>query len=272
MNSPTRAEVYGSRDRRTDRRRGRRDGKRRIPAYNDAHAMVTREGAVTAPYPRHLQSIALDDMAEQLADFVRRTKPRLEDLEVLRGQYADTAGDLDRATDDATAAEIPLTEEELLPRSRAEARPDQAVVLRSRREAARARRIAAAHGGEAAMRDRLGELGGRIAAAEQAIRSDFVLAQTRAKQISARSAMRVSAYWEHLVLAHAEGAYLAPMIRYTGQVLPSWVFEPATGEPKTLGQGDYELLHVVERLHPSGREPETRHDPGTGPGEYEESA
>jgi hypothetical protein len=268
MTSPAQEATYGKRDRRTDRRRGRRDGKRRTPAYNDVLAMVSREGAITAPYPKYLQSLALDEMAELLADFVRRSKPRMEALKGLRQQYANTRKDLDRATDGVTTAEVPLTEEELLPRSRAEIRPDQEVVLRSRREAARARRIATAHGGEAAMHDRLGELDSQIAAAEQAIRSDFSLTQTRAKQVSARSAMRVSAYWEHLVLAHAEGAYLAPMIRYTSQVLPSWVFEPATGEPETIGQGDYELLHVIERVHTAAREPE----PGTGPEEYEESA
>lgn len=269
MTSPAQ-ETYGKRDRRTDRRRGHRDGKRRTPAYNDVFAMVSRDGAITAPYPQYLQSIALDEMAELLADFVRQSKPRLEALKALRQQYANTKKDLDRATDGVTGAEVPLTEEELLPRSRTEARPDQEVVLRSRREAERARRIANAHGGEAAMHTRLGELDGQIAAAEQAIRSDFVLTQTRAMQVSARSAMRVSAYWEHLVLAHAEGAYLAPMIRYTSQVLPSWVSEPATGEPETLGQGDYELLHVIERVRPAAQEPEP--EAGTGPEEYEESA
>jgi hypothetical protein len=269
MTSPAQ-ENYHKRDRRTDKRRGRRDGKHRTPAYNDVLAMVSADSAITAPYPKYLQSVAMDEMAEQLADFVRQSKPRLEALKVLRQQYVNTKRDLDRATDGVTASEAPLTDAELLPRSRAETRPDQSVVLRSRREATRTRRIVAAQGGEAATHNRLGELDSQIAAAEQEIRSDFVLTQTRAKQVSARSAMRVSAYWEHLVLAHAEGAYLAPMIRYTSQVLPSWVFEPATGEPATLGQGDYELRHVIERIRPAAPEPET--EPGTGPEEYEESA
>jgi hypothetical protein len=82
--------------------------------------------------------------------------------------------------------------------------------------------------------------------------------------------MRVSAYWEHLVLAHAEGAYLAPMIRYTSQVLPSWVFDPAVGEPEVLGQGRYELHHVIERVRPAADEPGS--GPGTEPEKYEQSA
>ncbi|WET76202.1 hypothetical protein P3102_18870 [Amycolatopsis sp. QT-25] len=270
MTSPTSEGTYGKRDRRIDRRRGRRDGKRRTPAYNDVLAMISQEGAITAPYPKYLQCIALDEMAEQLADYVKQNKPRLEALEVLRRQYANTRTELDRATDGVTAAEVPLTEAELIPRSRAETRPDQAVVLRSRREAARARRIVAAHDGEASLHRELGELDGRIAAAEQVIRSDFVLAQTRAKQVSARSAMRVSAYWEHLVLAHAEGIYLAPAIRYTSQVLPSWVYESPTGEPETLGQGDYELLHVIEHVRPTTQESES--EAGIEPEKHEKSA
>lgn len=267
MNGSNREATYAKRERRADRRRGRRDGRRRTPAYNDVLTMVSEEGAITAPYPQYLQSLALDEIAEELAEFVRRSKPQLEALEMLRQQHANTKTDLDRATDDVATAENALTEEELLPRSRAEARPDQEVVLRSRREAARARRIAAACGGEAAMHDRLHELNNRIAAAEQEIRTDFVLTQAKAKQISARGAMRVSAYWEHLVLAHAEGSYLAPAIKYTSQVLPSWVFEPTTGDPALFGQGDYELLHVIERIHPA-RQPE----PGAGQEKYEESA
>ncbi|MET8996654.1 hypothetical protein [Amycolatopsis sp. NPDC004169] len=263
-------EVYSKRDRRADRLRGRRDGKLRTPAYNDVLAMVSGEGVITAPYPKYLQNIALDEMAEELANFVKRSKPRLESLEVLRRRYTNTKKDLERASDSVSGAETPLTDEELLPRSRAEVRPDQAVVLRSRREAARARRIAAAHGGEAALHEELNELDSRIAETEQAVRSDFVLAQTRARQIGARSAMRVAAYWEHLVLAHAEGTYLAPLIKYTSQVLPSWVVEPAVGEPESLGQGDYELQHVIERVRPEAREPES--GPGTEPEEYEQSA
>ncbi|MDQ7803291.1 hypothetical protein Q5425_06090 [Amycolatopsis sp. A133] len=263
-------EAYSKRDRRADRQRGRRDGKLRIPAYNDVLAMASGEGVITTPYPKHLQSIAVGEMAQELAEFARRRKPRLEIREVLRRQYATTKQDLDRASDGVTGAEAPLTEEELLPRSRAEVRPDQAVVLRSRREAARARRIVAAHGGEAALHQKLGELDGRIAEAEEAVRADFVLAQTMAKQIGARSAMRVSAYWEHLVLAHAEGTYLAPMIRYISQVLPSWVFEPADGDPELLGQGDYELHYVIERLRPEARAPESA--PGTEPEKYEQPA
>ncbi|GAA3039878.1 hypothetical protein [Actinokineospora globicatena] len=263
-------QAYGRRERREDRRRGRRDGKQRTPAFNDVLAMVARDGVITAPYPQYLQSIALDEMTELLATFVRQSKPRLEALEVLRTRYANTKKELDRATDGVDAAEEPLTEEELLPRSRAEARSDQTVVLRSRRTAARARRITAAHAAELETHNRLGELDNQIAATAQAIRSEFVLTQTRAKQVSARGAMRVSAYWEHLVHAHAEGTYLAPLIRYTSQVLPTWVFEPATGAPETLGQGDYELRQVIERVHPPDQD--TGPEPGCGPEEHKESA
>ncbi|MGV9364466.1 hypothetical protein [Amycolatopsis sp. NPDC003731] len=263
MTVPAPEEAYDKRDRRADRRRGRRDGKQRIPAYNDVLAMTSGDGVITTPYPQCLQSSAVSEMNQELADCLRRRKPLLETLEVLRRQHANTKYDLDRASDGITGAEAPLTEEELLPRSRAEVRPDQAVVVRSRREAARARRIAAAHGGEAALHEKLNELDSRIAETEQAVRSDFVLVQAKAKQIGARCAVRVGTYWEHLVLAHAEGTYLAPMVRYVSQVLPSWVFEPVAGEPDSLGQGDYELHYVIERVRPEARAPES--GPGTEP-------
>lgn len=262
---------YGKREWRADRKRGRRDGRLRAPAYNDVLAMVADDGAITAPYPQYLQSVALDEMAAELAQYVRQNKPRFEELGALRRRYADAKLSLERATDGVVSAEVPLTPAELLPRSRIEAQPGQDTVLRSRREAARARRIAAARGGEAAVQNALDELGSRIAAGEQAARSDFALAQTRAKQAGARGAMRVATYWEHLVLAHAEGAYLAPLIRYTSQVLPSWVFEDPSGAPESLGRR-YELLHVVERLRPAAPEPESAPEAGPEPEKHEQSA
>jgi hypothetical protein len=74
MTTPAQEKVYGKRDRRTDKRRGRRDGKQRTPAYNDVLAMVARDGAITAPYPQVLQCIALEHIDEQLAAYVRQCR------------------------------------------------------------------------------------------------------------------------------------------------------------------------------------------------------
>jgi hypothetical protein len=93
-------------------------------------------------------------------------------------------------------------------------------------------------------------INGQIASVAEQIRKEFVVAQDHARQAAEKCAMRVTTYWENVVLHHPEGAYLVPLLRFTAQIMPSWVIAPPDGDPADLGRGLFELHRVVHRLNP----------------------
>ncbi|MFI9814014.1 hypothetical protein [Saccharothrix variisporea] len=240
--------VYRRRERLADRWRGRRDGRRRHPAYSDLVAMADDERMITAPHPESLIRQSLRRMETELVRFEARTAGDRATLARLRSELAAAAVGLERGTAAVARAEAELDEAELRPRNHTELLPENRAVLLSRRDEMRNRRIAAARGEEAAQFAALNALAARIEAVKEQIRTEFVLAQNRARWEGAHCAVRVAAYWEHVVLVHPEGTYLTPLLRFAAQELPSWVTTPPDADPADLGRGPFESHRVAQRL------------------------
>ncbi|TCO52913.1 hypothetical protein [Actinocrispum wychmicini] len=241
--------AYPRRERHRDRWCGRRDGRRRHPGYNDLVEMAA-DATVTAPHPRHLIEQSLYRIEGERLAFEQRAAGDRATLATLRADLLAANVGLDKKSAAVIAAEKELTEAELLPRNYVELAPENRVKLLARRDDARNQRIAAARGDEAAQFAALNAVNTRIAAVKERITKEFVIAQVQARRVGAHCAMRVTTYWQNVVLLHPEGPYLVPLLRFTAQVLPSWVTAPADGDPAGLGRGPFELHRVVQRLDP----------------------
>ncbi|MEU7524884.1 hypothetical protein AB0A74_04060 [Saccharothrix sp. NPDC042600] len=251
---------YRRRERFVDRWRGRRDGRRRQPAFGDLVEATAGGGMVTAQHPENLIWQSVGRMEQEKLRFEARTAADRAALARLREELDAAVVGLDRGTAALAAAEAELDEAELRPRNHAELLPENRAVLLSRRDDMRNRRIAAARGDEAAQFAAVNAVTSRIAAVKEQIRTEFVRTRDLARREGARCAVRVTTYWENVVLVHPEGTHLAPMLRFAAQALPSWVTDPPDGDPAELGRGPVDLHRVAQRLErlPSRDHPRSR--------------
>lgn len=254
---------YRRRERFADRWRGRRDGRRRQPAYSDLVELAATDGLVTAQHPENLIWRSVARMEAEKLRFEARTAGDRATLARLREELDAAVVGLDRSTATVALAEAELTEAELRPRNHVELLPENRAVLLTRRDDMRNRRIAAARGDEAAQFAAVNAVTSRIAAVKEQIRSEFVLAQNLARVEGARCAVRVATYWENVVLVHPEGTHLAPLLRFAAQALPSWVTDPADGDPAELGRGPSDVHRVGRRLERLPRRDHRRSRPAT---------
>lgn len=253
----------------TDRWRGRRDGRRRVPSYGEMVELANTRGVITAPYPELLAFQSLRRIENERLAFEQRAAAGRTTLARLREELSAATVGLDRASVAVQEAQEQLTEVELRPRNHAELAPEHQATLLSRRDAVRNRRIAAARGAEADQFAELNAVVSQVAAVKEQIRKEFVVAQATARQLGAHCAVRVAAYWENVVVTHPDGPHLVPLLNVVTRVLPSWVVAPVDGDPAELGRGPSELHEIAQQLHvPSRRQgrgteaaPDTRPEP-----------
>lgn len=217
---------YRWRERRKDMRHGRRDGRRKIPAYSNLIEHIDDATRITAPYPEKLARVGQYHMNGEYIAFQRRTEQWRRQMATARVRLVAAQEAIERGITELEAAEAGLTEAELLPRSPQERTADSVIVL-SRRSAMRERRIAEAQARQAERIKLADALNRQVAEAGEEIDREFSIAQARVRRLGDYFAVREATYWQGVALSHPEGRQLALLLPYISSIVPPWA-RPAT--------------------------------------------
>jgi hypothetical protein len=219
-------DFYPADENKADLRRGRLDGRRRIPSYTQISDRIQTDGWFTTAYSEELQERGRTRVQAELHAYKRQVAPKRHLLAGMRERLAATVEEAGRTQEalDLTATE--LTPEELVPRNAQEEQRGPAFIHRRRRlmrnrEAQRARDRLTALSGEA------DDIRQRIAELREEMDQDFERAKVRARLHAANTELRVATYWRALTETHPEGRQLAVVLPCVHQTLPSWLDEPA---------------------------------------------
>lgn len=215
--------AYARQDRKADIRHGRRDGRKRIPAYSGVLELIDQAARITTPYQEQLSHTGLYRINEEFRAFLRRTGEHRQHLSRLRPQLVADKQALRRGEEQLAAARAELTEAELLPRNPQELTVIDTTALRGRRMAMRERRIAAAR--EEHDR-RIATVDGRTLQINEVcgqIDHEFALAQARGRRLGDYYVLRIATYWYALTQTHPEGRHLASLVPLLTPTLPSWI-------------------------------------------------
>ncbi|WP_117213943.1 hypothetical protein [Allorhizocola rhizosphaerae] len=214
---------YVPEDRRSDTRHGRQDGRKQIPTYTDLFDLTDESARVSTPYQEQLVSCGLVRINEEYEAFVHRTTGLRQQLARSREQLEGAEQAVARARDDLAAAGAQITDTEMLPRNHQELALTDEILLRSRREMMRERRIAAAH----AEHERRIQVADRcrqeIKETCARIDHEFAAAQAAGRRIGDYYVLRIATYWDALVQKHPEGRHLASRLPAILSSLPPWV-------------------------------------------------
>jgi len=214
---------YLSGDRKTDTRRGRRDGRKRIPSFTTLTELLEVAARVSTPYQEELSHAGRYRINEQHRHFLTRTTEVRDQIARMRGALATDLELIERARADLAEAQAELTEAELLPRNPQEIPIAGTPALHGRRAARREQRIAAARE-ELVLRQAAAD--GRrqaIGTANAGIDHQFALAQARARRLADYYVLRIASYWDAVVQTHPEGRNLSSALPIVSLMLPRWV-------------------------------------------------
>lgn len=236
---------YRWRDRRADMRRGRRDGRRKIPAYSNLLDHISDATKITAPYPEKLARIGQYHMNGEYIAYQRRTEPCRRQTATARARLIAVQEAIERGITEIRAAEAELTEAEMLPRSPQEQAADTVVVL-SRRTAMREKRIAEAQARQAERIALVDTLNRQIAEAAEEIDREFSIAQARVRRLGDYFAVRETTYWQGVALSHPEGRQLALLLPYISSIVPPWARPTAESRPIDEVEGEIVTGQVEE--------------------------
>lgn len=215
-NSPAGPIPYGMMTRAVDWWNARCDAKAGLPAL----AGTERRLAYT-PKLERLRHRAADAIEHELLRLEQERSAPLRSLAAVREQIpmAETVATAARSA--LSDASQPLSATDREQRRAGESRTDAAVVAK-RRELAHDKRIAErAAALEDAERD-LVRLRSTEADLVESIRRSEVVAAVRARRIHAHAWRRISAYWQHLVRRHPDGAALNAVLAVAEPDLPAW--------------------------------------------------
>lgn len=232
---------YSARDRRADLRRGRLDGRKRVPSYTHLAPLIDEMEWFTTPYTEELWAIGHDCMQAELVDYRRRTAPKHEHLAGLRERLVAAKKAVQDGLVALEVAAAELTPAELLPRNPQEL-GRSADELRSRRTVMRELRIQAER---ARQNDRIAavaELEQLIAEACEDLDQEFAMTKERACHVAEHVQIRVATYWGAVANTHSEGRQLALILPHIRSIIPPWlsassrcgVIEPAVREDPEL--------------------------------------
>ncbi|MCU7728860.1 hypothetical protein ODJ79_34545 [Actinoplanes sp. KI2] len=214
---------YATRDRKTDTRRGRRDGRKRIPPFTTLTEQLEAEARISTPYQDELSHAGRYRINEQHRLFLDRITEIRDEIARLRGALDTDLELIEQARADLAAKQAELTESELQPRNYQELPLAGTPVLHGRRAAMREQRIAAARAElarcEAAARGRRQA----ITTATARIDQEFALAQARARRLADYYVLRIASYWDAVVQTHPEGRNLSTALPVVSLALPRWV-------------------------------------------------
>ncbi len=239
---------YRRRDRSADRRQGHRDGRRHIPSYTSLMEMLEEGARITAPYPESLASLGRYHMNQEYLAYEQRCVEPRRRIARLEAERVAAQEAIERAELEVTAAQAPLSEEDLLPRNPGELSQQGTLALLSRRAGMQERRIALARAELARRISVLDDLNGQLAIAQEQIRRELAVAVAEARRLGDYFALRATAYWEGVASAHPEGRQLALLLPLVTPVLPRWAEAPQ----ETGAAGDDAVPPNMSRAYPAG--------------------
>lgn len=244
--------LYSARERRIDGRRGRRDGRKRIPTYTGVLDLVEAGLPVVTSYHAHLLDTGRYEMNEAFRAFVDGLRPHRSRLIPLNNGLASDLRQVAQCREELLHATAELTEDELRPRNPREASLVASGALLDRRRSMRRQRIEAARSRLTSARSAAQTRRQAILDVHAVIAEEFALAQARGWRHHDRCLLRVGRYWECLVQTHPEGPSLVTILPKPILDKPDWL--EAARWQDTAGAV---LAMAAPRGGPDGPEPNT---------------
>ncbi|GIJ59083.1 hypothetical protein [Virgisporangium aurantiacum] len=215
---PARPIPYGIAARAVDWWDARSDARAGLPALDGGQA--ARRFTYT-PTLERLRHRAADAIEHELLRLERERAAPARALAAVREQVPMAETVVAKARSALSAASRPLDETDLRERRAGETRTDAAVV-RKRRQLTHDKRVADREAAlDAAERDLL-RLRSTEADLVESIRRSELVAAARARRIHEHTWRRISAYWQHLVRRHPDGAALNAVLGIAEPDLPGW--------------------------------------------------
>ncbi|RSM64706.1 hypothetical protein DMB66_18845 [Actinoplanes sp. ATCC 53533] len=214
---------YAPRDRKTDTRRGRRDGRKRIPSFTTLTEQLEAQARVSTPYQEELSHAGMYRINEQHRRFLTRITETRDEIARLRGALDTDLEMIERARTALTEKQAELTESELQPRNYQELPLTGTPVLHGRRAAMRDQRIAAARAELARCEAAADGRRQAITTATARIDHEFALVQAGARRLADYYVLRIASYWDAVVQTHPDGRNLSTALPIVSLTLPSWV-------------------------------------------------
>ena len=248
--------LYSPRERRMDGRRGKRDGRKRIPTYTGVVDLVEAGLPVVTSYHEHLLTSGRYEMNEAFRAFVESLRPHRTRLIPLNNGLASDLRQVAQCREELMHATAELTEDDLRPRNPREASLSASGALLDRRRSMRRQRIEAARSRLMSARSAAQNRRQAILDVHAVIAEEFALAQARGWRHHDRCLLRIGRYWEALLQAHPEGPSLVSILPKLVVDKPDWL--EATRWQDTAG--------TVLAMAPAGGEDDDQHpDPDMDP-------
>jgi hypothetical protein len=215
--------AYRPEDRRADTRHGRRDGRKRIPSFTTLTDRVEAEARISTPHQDELSHTGTYRINEQYRLFLDRTTGLRHQVAGLSAALVIDLELIERGRAALTAAEAPLTEDELQPRSPHELPIAGTPALYGRRATMREQRITDARGELDRRQGVADQRRQEISAANSRIDQEFALAQARARRLADYYVLRIASYWDAVVQTHPDGRSLSSVLPAVSLPMPAWV-------------------------------------------------
>jgi hypothetical protein len=219
----TAIDLYSRVDRKADRKRGKKDGRRRLPTYTGVVGLVEDGAPVTTEYHKYLLEMGRYDIDDAYQSFVDRSNAHRRRLAALNATLAEDDERVAYGRKDLDRAQEVLTPEELEPRNPREVALAGSAALLSRRVAMRRQRIDAAME-ELARRQAVKD--GRVKQIDEIyglIDGEFAKAQALGWRRYRCCLMRVATYWDGVVQTHPEGGSLVSILPPVSLDPPGWL-------------------------------------------------
>jgi hypothetical protein len=215
--------LYSARERRIDCRRGKRDGRKRIPTYTGVVNLVEAGLPVATTYHEHLLDTGRYEMNEAFRAFVDGLRPQRARLIPLNNGLASDLRQVAQCREELMNATAELTDDELRPRNPRESSLVASGALLDRRRSMRRQRIEAARSRLTSARSAAQTRRQAILDVHALIAEQFALAQARGWRHHDKCLLRIGRYWEGLVQTHPEGPSLVSILPKPVLDKPDWL-------------------------------------------------
>jgi hypothetical protein len=220
---------YSKKERRQDRKHGKRDGRKRLPTYSGVYELAEASATVTTPYQEQLSHAGSHQINDEFLAYVQRAERHKHRLAELRSSLTMAEQAVGRAKEKLIAAQAELSDADLVPRNPQELALAGTAELRSRYAARRDQRIEAAEQDLDRRQIAADACAKQIEEACDRIDQEFAVAQAHGQRIADYYTLRIATYWDAVVQKHPEGRNLAPMLPPVPATAPAWITATSKG-------------------------------------------